>query len=103
MKKLNKGGNKTIPSISKNVLYSYPTCIISQNVFNIHTSIPTKTETRSTAEWSYRSTISFAMCVAATHFLPDVSPSPFHCRKKDLCDKSKELWNLVEEEFCKLY
>ena len=81
-KKLNKSNNKTSPSVSMNVLHSYATRIISQNVFNVHATISTKTETRSTAEWSYRSVISFAMCVAVTHFSPEVSASPFHRRKK---------------------
>ena len=85
------------------VLHSYATRILSQNVFNIHGKIPTKTETRSTAEWSHRSTISFAMSVAVTHFLPNVTPTVFHRRKKDLCDKSKELWDMVEIEYSKIY
>ena len=99
----NNGNDITIPKLSMGVLHSYATRILSQNVFNIHGKIPTKTETRSTAEWSHRSTISFAMSVAVTHFLPNVTPTVFHRRKKDLCDKSKELWDMVEIEYSKIY
>ena len=102
-KQKNKCSNKTVPSVCKQTLRGYVMRIMSQNMFNIHSNVSVKTETRSTAEWSCRSTISFATCVAVTHFLPDVSPSPFHRRKKDLCDKSKESWNMVENEYKKMF
>ena len=93
----------TIPKYNPTTLHSYATRIIAQNVFNVHGKIQNKTETRSTAEWSFRSCISFAMTVAATHFLPDVAPSPFHRRRQDICQKSKELLELVEIEYSKMY
>lgn len=102
-KKINSHHNKTLPSVSKKLLHQYAMRIVSQNVFNVHATINNKTETRATAEWSFRSTISFALCVAATHFLPEVLPSPFHRRKRDLCDKSKELWDMVEIEYSKMF
>ena len=92
-----------IPKLHPTTLHSYATRIIAQNVFNVHDKIQNKTETRSTAKWSFRSCTSFAMTVAATHFLPDIAPSPFHRRRQDICKKSKELLELVKIEYSKMY
>ena len=43
------------------------------------------------------------MTVAASHFLPDITPLPFHRRRQDICQKSKELLELVEIEYSKMY
>ena len=43
------------------------------------------------------------MTVTATHFLPDIAPSPFHHHRQDICQKSKELLELVEIEYSKMY
>ena len=99
----NKNSNETLPSVSNKMLRGYVMRVMSQRMFSIHSKVSVKTETRSTAEWSYRSTISFATCVAATHFLPDVTPSPFHRRKRDVCNESKKLWDMVENEYKKVF
>ena len=74
----NKKQNKVelqLPKICKTTLQKYASRIMCQKVFNIHSSILRKTESRATSEWSFRNTICYIMAVAATHFLIDVEPS----------------------------
>ena len=73
-----------------------------QKVFNIYNSILRKTESRATAEWSYRSTICFAMANAVSHFLPNVKPSEYHRKKKEVEEDGRELWDFVEREHYKI-
>ena len=99
-----KRGNLTIPSVSEDTLYDYASRIMAQSVFNVNVGkIPYKTETRSTAEWSFRSTISFLLCVVLTHFIPDINPSDFHRRKSEIPEKSLMLWDIVENCYARLY
>ena len=93
----------TVPRVSKSSLYTYANMIMAQKTFNIYHSISRKTESRHAAEWSFRSAIAFAMTVGATHFLPDVEASPFHRTKKEVSDDGKELWDLVEQQYSKIY
>ena len=93
-----------IPKISDGTLNDYASRIMSQNIFNINVGkIPYKTETRSTAEWSFRSTISFALVNAITHFLPDTEPSDYHRRKSEIPAESLVLWDLVESCYSRLF
>ena len=55
-----------------------------------------KTESRSVAEWSLRSTLAYAAVVACNHFIPLTQLTPFHPRKKDINKEEVLLWNLVE-------
>ena len=53
----NKNSNVTLPSVSNKTLRGYVMRVMSQHMFSIHSKVSVKTETRSTAECSYRSTI----------------------------------------------
>ena len=86
------------PTICDNTLHSYALQLIADSVFNIHVDkMPYKTESKSSAEWSFRSSIAYALCVSATHFLPKVSPSKFHVKKSEVPEDCPEIWDLVEE------
>ena len=75
-----KNRNLSLPTMHQDTLYNYTSCIMAQNMFNLNIcKVPYKTETRSTAEWSFCSTISFLLTVVATHFLPNTEPSDCHC------------------------
>ena len=90
---------KDIPEATLN---SYASIIKSQNIFTIYSSVSNKTESRSTAEWSIRSTISYALAVACAHFIPDIEPTTFHPKKSDLSEEAVELWNLCEYAYNKM-
>ena len=91
-----------LPSISENTINIYVSMIKAQDVFNIHGSIGNKTKSRAVAEWSIRSTISFLMTVGVSHFLPDINPTVYHPKKKNLSEESALLWNLVESYYNKM-
>lgn len=61
-----------------------------------------KTESRSVAEWSLRSSIAYTMVVCATHFPPNVKRTSFRPKKKDLPPRSVEMWNIVEDSYNKM-
>ena len=87
-----------IPVIHESTLYTYASMVLAQDIFNIHHGeMPYKTESRSAAEWSFRSTIAYALAVASTHFIPCDQPSHYAKKMKDLPKESRELWQLVEE------
>ena len=88
-----------LPTIPENTLNLYASVVKAQGVFNVHNSISNKTESRVCAEWSLRSTISYTMAVIVTHFIPDVTPSPFHPIRKELPREGQELLSLVEETY----
>ena len=71
-----------IPTISRTTLQKYASRVMMQKVFNIHASILRKTESRASAEWSYHSTICYSMAVAVLHFLPNVSLTAYHQKKR---------------------
>ena len=87
-----KGQLHFMPDVTINTLNAYTSIIKSQSIFNIHSSVSNKTQARAAAEWSLRSTISYAMTVACTHFLPDIQPTEFHPKMKDLSEESKLMW-----------
>ena len=89
----------TIPQHTLNV---YVSIIKAQNVFNIYGNVSNKTQSRSVAEWSLRSTIAYTMIVAVNHFLPNVPKMQFHPKRRDLSARSVELWNAVEEAYNKM-
>ena len=98
-----RGQLNFLPEIHMNTLNGYTNIIKSQSIFNIHGSVSNKTQARAAAEWSMRSTISYAMAVSCSHFLPDVSATKFHPKKKDLSKESLELWNGVKLEYNKMF
>ena len=89
-------------SFPEHTLNTYVSMIKSQDIFNIYGSVSNKTESRSIAEWSIRSTLSYTMIVGTTHFFPDVERTRFHPKKKDLNHRSLEMWNLVEDSYNKM-
>ena len=89
-------------TIPESTLNAYVSKIKSQNIFNVFRTISNKTESRSVAEWSMRSTLCYTMVVAATHFFPNVDRTIFHPRKKDLNPHAIEMWNAVEESYNKM-
>ena len=74
----------------------YVHMIMSNPVFNIQSVVSNKTESRSAAEWSIRSTISYLMVVLATHFVR-AEPSAFHPKMNSLDPEILAAWELVEE------
>ena len=70
--------------------------IMSNPKFNIQTAVSNKTESRSAAEWSVRSTISYALVVLASHFVR-AEPSPYHPKMNSLDPEISAVWELVEE------
>ena len=91
-----------MPEVTINTLNAYTSIIKSQSIFNIHGSVSNKTQARAAAEWSLRSTISYAMSVACTHFILDIQPTQFHPKMKDLSKESKLMWKLVEDQYNKM-
>ena len=89
----------TIPEHTLNV---YVSIIKAQNVFNIYGNVSNKTESRSVAEWSVRSTIAYTMVVAVNHFLPGVPKTRFHPKKRELSVRSLKLWEIVENAYNKM-
>ena len=71
--------------------------IMSHPSFNIQTSVSNKTESRSSAEWSIRSTISYLVVVLATHFVY-AEPSQFHPKLTSLDPSVAKVWNMVKLE-----
>ena len=95
-------------SVHHDVRYRYnivPTSTMNRYVhkimchpsFNIQTAVSNKTESRSSAEWSVRSTVSYLMVVLATHFVR-AEPSPFHPKQNSLDPIVAAVWKIVEEE-----
>lgn len=97
-----KGHVNFLPDIHINTLNVYTNIIKSQSVFNIHSSVSNKTQARAAAEWSICSTILYALTVACTHFIRDVTVTDFHPKRKDLSEESLEMWNKVEMEYNKM-
>ena len=62
--------------------------------FNIMNTVSNKTESRSAAEFSVRSTISYMMVVATQHFI-NAKPSVFHSKHADI--KKNSLYILLNE------
>ena len=91
-----------LPRISRHTLHKYASRIMAEKVFNIFSSIISKTESRVAAEWSIRSTIAYAMVVAVTHFLPFIQPTEYHRKKKEICENGQLLWRLVEKAYTKI-
>ena len=88
-----------IPECTLNV---YVNMIKCQSIFNLHNSVGNKTESRHVAEWSIRSTLAYTMVVATTHFLPDITATKYHPKKKDLSPTSIELWDYAEKAYNKM-
>ena len=84
-------------AITPSILNAYVSIIKSQNIFNIYSNVTNKTEARSIAEWSIRSTLAYTMVVATSHFIPNVKSNSFHPKKKDLSKQALEMWEIVEE------
>ena len=85
--------NDTIP---RSTMRRYMQRIMSHPSFNIQKSVSNKTESRSVAEWSVRSTISYLCVVLATHFIR-AEPTKFHPKKNQLDLEVAEIWTLIEE------
>lgn len=98
----NKRSHLLPSSIPQHTLNVYVSIIQSQSIFNIYSSMSNKTESRSVAEWSIRSTIAYTMIVATNHFIPGIARTPFHPKKKDLSSRSVEMWDTVEEAYNKM-
>ena len=96
--------NKSVvlPCVPIDTLNTYASIIYAQDVFNLERYLQPKTESRAAAEWSIRSTISYIMTVAVTHFIALSKPSPYHPKKnKELNKEAVKLWNLAEKSYNK--
>ena len=92
-----------LPSICNTTLYFHASKVMSQKVFNIHQSISSKTESCATTENSLRNAISYLMTVASSHFIPFTKPTKYNRPKKDLDEDGCELWDLVQEQYERLF
>ena len=54
------------------------------------------------AEWSIRSTIAYLICVAVTHFLPGIEPSPYHPKRTDISEDGMLMLELAEYQYNKM-
>lgn len=88
--------------ISNNTLNHFVNTIKAQFIFNVYETVGNKTESRMVAEWSLRSTLAYAMVVASNHFIPNIEPTIYHPKKKDLNPDAIELWVIVENSYNKL-
>lgn len=91
-----------LPDIHLNKLNIYAKIIKLQGIFNIHSSIANKTQARAAVEWLLCSTISYAMAVACSHFITEISPTEFHPKKKELNQESLEMWKIVKKTYNKM-
>lgn len=88
--------------IPDHTLNCYTSLLKCQSIFNIFTSVTNKTEARTIAESSMRSSISFALVVATNHFIPNATRTIYHPRLKDLDPDSAELWEMAQVSFHKM-
>ena len=95
----NSGKTGKPPTVKTQTLDSYVSMIKSQRVFNVHNNVLNKTQTRAIAEWSFRSSIAYCIAVLCTHYLPDVDPSPYHPKRKDLSKEALNTLLMVEKQF----
>ena len=88
-------GNKyTHDVVPETTLRRYVNEVITEIDFNIFGSVSNKTESRSVAEFSIRSTISFLLVLLTSHFIRAV-PTKFHKPKKEM--EKNETWQLVHK------
>ena len=85
--------------IPMSTLNTYASILKLQSLFSIFTNVQNKTESRSVAEWSLRSTIAYSMVVATNHFIPGAKQLVYHPKRKDLCKESTKLWDLPETSY----
>ena len=78
-------------SISNHTLNNFVNTFKAQCVFNVLETVGNKTESRMIAEWSLRSTLAYTVVVASNHFIPNIQPTIYHPRKKDLNPDAVEL------------
>ena len=90
-----------IPEMKDRTYYTYMNLLKSQPKFNIFSQVHTKTENRAISEWSLRSTISYALAVTTSHFIP-APRTRYHITKEELPDSSVHLWNLAEQQYNKV-
>ena len=69
-----------LPSTSMNRMVNK---VMALKAFNILTNVSNKTKSRTAAEFSVRSTVSYMMVVLTTHFV-NAKPSLFHSRHKEV-------------------
>ena len=95
-----KGKLHLLPlTIPEHTINNFVSKIKSQCIFSLYSTMANKTESRSVAEWSLRSTIAYAAVAACNHFIPLTQLTPFHPRKKDINKEEVILWNLVERYY----
>ena len=68
--------------------------VMALHKFNIMDTVSNKTESRSAAEFSIRSTISYMMVVLSAHFI-NAPPSEFHTKHKDI--QKTSVYKLLEQ------
>jgi hypothetical protein len=68
--------------------------VMARKNFNIHAKVSNKTESRATAEYSVRSTISYMLVVVTQHFI-NAKPSKFHSKHANV--KKSPLYILLNE------
>ena len=90
------------PNIPIKTLNAYASIVKSQSIFNVHDNVLNKTQSRVIAEWSFRSTISFLMAILATHYIPDVSSTAVHTRRRDLSKEALQTLEMVERQYNKM-
>ena len=86
--------SKKRESIPETTMNRYVKGIMSIYEYNIQERVSNKTESRSAAEFSVRSTISYMMVVLTTHFI-NAPPSKFHTKVKEL--ENNPLYTLIRK------
>ena len=88
-----------LPSkIANTTLNHFVNTIKAQCIFKVYESEGNKNESRMVAEWSLRSTfLAYAMVVASNHFIPNIEPTVYHPKKKELNPDAIKLWKNCRE------
>ena len=88
-----------VKALSKNTLHRVANKVRANDKFNIFKNVANKNETRYAAENSERSTIAYAMAVAASHFFKAPFKKEYHTPYEAMTEGSKQMFNLVKSQY----
>ena len=88
-----------VKALSKNTLHRVANKVRANDKFSIFKNVANKNETRYAAENSERSTIAYAMAVAASHFFKAPFKKEYHTPYEAMTEGSKQMFNLVKSQY----
>ena len=88
-----------VKPLGQNTLYRVANKVRATDRFSIFKKVANKNETRYAAENSERSTIAYAMAVAASHFFEAPFRKEFHTPYEAMTSDSKLMYNLVKSQY----